>query len=148
MRARNVSVEFYSKEGVQIPYAELDKEVCEFWGISVNEKNYAIPPEVNPAILDNSWYGRLFFYLWYSPIDIGSGNRKMDELLDVILSLGEVAIIGKNSDDKDVYLVGDERLETIMPKYFEKFLRIEKPYIDLFLYFRYKGYYLNIKWSL
>ena len=144
--ATKLFIEFYSKENKLISLEELDKEVCDFWGISINEKCYAIPPDISTAIIERSWYDRLRFYLWYSLRTLDSGKREMDELIDIILDFCEIADISLEKNcEKYHYNIGHN--DYISPELFKIFLTIEQPYIDLFLYLKWKGYYLNIEWS-
>jgi hypothetical protein len=145
--ATKLFITFYSKENKLISLEELDKEVCEFWGVSINVECYAIPSEINPAINEKSWYDRLRFYLWHSLNPPDSGKREMDELIDLILNFCKVAFISfdKNSGEYH-YSLGYN--DTISSGLFKTFLKMEQPYIDLFLYLKWKGYYLNIDWSL
>ena len=87
--ARECRIEFYSKEDKLISFSEIDVEVCEFWNVAIHEKKWAEPQgrESDNGIW--SWYERIFNFLFLSPIDIDSGKRKMDELIDVVFALSE-----------------------------------------------------------
>lgn len=55
------TVDFHDKDGNLVSYKQIDKEVCELWGVEPSDKEWASPPGKGPDDSWNEFLGLLVF---------------------------------------------------------------------------------------
>lgn len=102
-----------NKDGIAIPINELDKEICELWGVPIHPKRYAMEnpreyyPEGNKGNYDYVSQANWFDTIGYM---IASENKTFEDIIEYYRDVFK-EFIGLKDENGELIT-----LETIIPK--------------------------------